>query len=94
MFYPNSLDANVFNEEFLKLCPSGDDIWFWAMMVLNKTKIYGIEKPMHILRYVNIARELSLLDETTLWDVNQSGKNDIQLQNVLKRFPEILKIIK
>ena len=94
LFYPNSLDANVFNEEFLKLCPSGDDIWFWAMMVLNKTKIYGIEKPMHILRYVNIARELSLLDETTLWDVNQSGKNDIQLQNVLKRFPEILKIIK
>lgn len=91
LFYPNSLDANVFNEElFLKLCPSGDDIWFWAMMVLNKTKIYGIEKPMPILRYVNIARELSLLDETTLWDVNQGGKNDIQLQNVLSQFPDIL----
>ena len=91
LFVPNSLNDNIFDEElFLKLCPSGDDIWFWAMAILNKTKIYAIEKPMHLLCYVNIARELGILDETTLWEINKSGKNDVQFQNVLNQFPEIL----
>ena len=93
LFYPNSISNEVFDEEFLKLTPSGDDIWFWAMMVLNKTKIYAIENPMYILCYVNIIRELNLLDEITLWEINSSGQNDLQIKNVLNRFPEILKII-
>lgn len=94
LFYPNALSDEVLDEElFLRLCPSGDDVWFWAMAVLNKTKIYSIENSLDALCYVNISRELNLLDEMTLWDVNQTGQNDIQLNNVLNRFPEILDMI-
>ncbi len=90
LFYPNSLQKEVSNEElFLKLCPTADDIWFWTMAILNKTKITGVEKPYTQLCYVNMTRELNVLDEYTLWEVNKEGNNDIQLNNILNRFPEI-----
>ena len=34
-------------------------------------------------------KELNVLDEYTLWEVNKEGNNDIQLNNILNRFPEI-----
>lgn len=95
LFYPNSLSKDVLNQElFLKICDSSDDIWFWAMMILNKTKISVVEKPMYELTYVNVARELNILNQATLWETNKSGKNDTNFINVLKQFPEIEIIIK
>ena len=39
LYPPNSLDKQVLDDElFESLCPTGDDIWFWAMSILNKTK--------------------------------------------------------
>lgn len=94
LFCPNSLSKQVFDKNlFLKLCPSGDDIWFWAMAILNKTKIKCIEKPMNLLSYVNPARDLGLLDESTLWEINKNGKNDIQFKKVINYFPEIIDIL-
>ena len=94
MYFPGALSEDIFDEEtFMDLCPSGDDIWFWAMAIRNKTKITGIDNPYNKLIYVNVVRELGLVNRFTLWNLNQSGKNDVQIKNMINRYPEILKII-
>lgn len=94
LYFPNSLYKEVLNEQlFLELCPTGDDIWFWAMAVLNKTKITVSTPPMNNLIYVNLARETGIINEFTLWESNKEGRNDIQLKNILNKFPKIMDII-
>ena len=94
LFYPNALSHLTTNESlFLKLCPSCDDVWLWAMAVINKTKITSIGNPLKSLTYINILREINVHDETTLWKDNKEGINDISIRNVLKEFPEIMEII-
>lgn len=95
LYCPDSLCDKVHDEKlFLDLCPNGDDIWFWAMAVLNKSKIVVVQKPLNDLIYINLARQRGILNEITLWSSNKDGKNDIQIQNVINQFPEILSIIK
>lgn len=95
LYFPNALCEQIFDETlFLELCPSGDDIWFWAMAVLNKTKISVIETPIDSLTYINVARESGILNDFTLWNLNKDGMNDIQMGNVISNFPKILDIIK
>ena len=95
LYFPNALSDLVFEEKlFMEFCPSTDDIWFWAMAILNKTKISPIDKPLNNLKYVNIARDLGIIDSPTLWQVNRDGNNDKQLNNIINYFPEILKTIK
>ena len=94
LFYPNSLSEIVVDENlFLELSPFGDDIWFWAMAVLNHTKIKQIDEPMNILTYINPSREIGLFDEFTLFGSNRKGRNDDQIKKVLNHFPEIIRII-
>ena len=94
LYCPNALSDSVFDESlFNKLCPTADDMWFWAMAVLNKTKITYVEKPLVRLTYVNIAQELGILNKFTLWQYNRDGYNDIQMNNIINYFPEILEII-
>lgn len=94
LYCPHALSNIVFNEQlFNELCPTADDMWFWAMAVLNRTKITCIDKPFAVLNYVNVAQEAGILDNLTLWQHNKEGYNDIQFKNILDNFPEILKII-
>lgn len=94
LYPPNSLNNSILEEDlFKKLCPSADDIWIWSMAILNKTKIKESKRPLKILKYINIARELGLLNHKTLWETNQKGANDIQFNNIITHYPEILKII-
>ena len=93
LYPPNSLHSKVFDEEsFKKLCPQADDIWFWAMAILNRTKIKCIST-FNRLIYVNIARDMGILGSKRLWDKNQDGYNDIQFNNVINEFPVIKEII-
>lgn len=95
LFPPNSLDGRALNLNlFSRLCPYGDDIWIWAMAILNKTKIKTVSNNMAILTYVNPAREAKIINESTLFSINSQGKNDDQINNIINYFPEILKIIK
>lgn len=91
LYFPNSLNEKVFDESlFLKLCPTNDKIWYWAMAVLNESKISVIgEVP---LTYINVARKIGILNESTFQ--NSDEMNDIQMRNVLNEFPKILDIIK
>lgn len=85
LYPPNVLHPDIFKGEVFKdLAPMADDIWFWAMAVLNNTKINVIKNNCKVLEYVEGTQE------DCLWATNRTGKNDEQLKNVLNRYPEIL----
>jgi len=92
LFPPHSLNEKVtYDKLFRKLCPNTDDIWFWTMAVLNKTKIKKCKKLTPYCTYVNPYKEL--FSENTLWRENSKGRNDTELSNVLKEFPNIKEIV-
>ena len=94
LYFPNALSNKVFEKNlFNEFCPTTDDIWFWAMAVLNKTKITCIDKHFNKLKYVNIAIEIGIIDTPTLWRFNRSGNNEKQFNNILEHFPEIKTIM-
>lgn len=85
LYPPNVLHPDIFKEEVFKdLAPMADDIWFWAMAVLNNTKINVIKNNCKVLEYIEGTQD------DCLWATNQTGKNDEQLKNILNRYPEIL----
>ncbi|WP_069592603.1 hypothetical protein [Methanosphaera sp. WGK6] len=92
LFPPNSLDNRVFDETLCdKLCPYADDIWFWTMAILNKTKIVVPANNIHIITYTQ--PEIDVLNnKDSLWYYNKT-KNNEQINNILDKFPEILEII-
>lgn len=90
LYPPNSLNKNIDNVEmFTELAPNGDDIWFWAMALLNNTKIYVAKHNIKNLTYVNPDRERGKNGEYTLFSKNKQGGNDTQMQQVLEAFPEL-----
>ena len=94
LFYRGFLSEKIYDEElFTELCPTVDDIWFWAMGILNGTKVSVIEKPIPNISKINLARHINILDYSNLWKENQLGRNDIQMANVLNHFNEIYDII-
>lgn len=90
LYPPNSLHPDVLNEQkFKELAPFADDIWFWAMAVLNGTKINVIKNNYAGLKYVDGTQECGL------YHMNVEGaRNDEQLANVLKEYPQIMTKIK
>ena len=83
LYPPHVLHSDIFNEEiFLKLAPLADDIFFWAVAVLNGTKITVVEN--------NIPDIMQMIEGAGLFDVNLlQGKNDEQLANIFTRYPDI-----
>ena len=95
LYPPNSLDDTVFDKKlFMSLCSTGDDIWFYAMALKKGTKIKCIPNNSHRLTYVDPAKEVNLFNSCeTLWHLNSRGQNDINLNNVFRKFPEIKELI-
>ena len=95
VLYPvNSLYKDVLNEElFTELAPKADDVWFWAMAVLNKTKTGIVKNQITDLNYVNPERERGLIDEVTLFSSNKKGGNDLQIEKVINHYPQIIEIL-
>ncbi len=88
--YKDVLDENLFKE----LTPAADDVWFWAMAVLNKTKMVVADNNIKKLTYVNPERERGLTNEVTLFSSNKKGGNDLQIEKVLNYYPQITEILK
>jgi len=86
LYPPNSLYKDILNETlFLKLTPTSDDIWFWAMAVLQGTKTNVVNENINKLTYVNIEIELGLTAGNALNKINVIlGKNDENLKNVFE----------
>ena len=96
LYPPDSLYKDALNEElFLKLSPTADDIWFWAMAVLNNTRINVIKNNIAVLHFTNIERELGLNGERILYRKNDiGGGNDKQLKNIFKYYPNLQNTLK
>ena len=73
-------------EIFMEVSLTNDDIWFWAMTVLNDTPIKIPSAAQSNLIYVDIDAQLG---EETLWSTNKTG-NDIQIRQVIERYPTLL----
>lgn len=88
LYPPNILHKDVLNKElFMKLCPTADDIWFWAMAVLNNKKINVIHKQKKFeLKYVKGSQDNNCLKMINVG----KNRNDIQLKKVFEYYPQIL----
>lgn len=91
LYPPKCFYQDVCQEKlFQKLSPTADDIWFWAMLVLNGKKIQVIKDNLPI-KYVCPEREMGLTKDRTLASVNLGlAKNDEQLKNIIVRYPDII----
>jgi glycosyltransferase involved in cell wall biosynthesis len=85
LYPPKSLHSDIIKKElFVKLAPKADDIWFWAMAVLNGTKIIVI--PDNISEVVTVERT----QDVCLFSSNvHEGGNDVQLENVVRHYPNL-----
>ncbi len=95
LYPPDCFYCDVLNEELFKsLAFNQDDIWFWAMAVLNGTKIKVCDNPIKKLIFVTPKREFRFYNEKTLGASNcLKNQNDIHLNNILEYYPEIKKRI-
>lgn len=88
LYPPRCLFQDIYNEKlFRELCPLADDIWFWAMAVLNGTRIKIIENAQPELQYVSGTQE----DCLSKINNGEQNMNDVQLAKVLQKYPEIMK---
>lgn len=93
LYPPNCLYKDVLNEEkYLECAPRHDDAWFWAMAVLNDTKINIIKNNINILTYINPERELQFNNEVTLWAANKNEGNS-QISKIIENYPQIIEIL-
>lgn len=94
LFPPKSLHEEFFNiEKYKEICFNRDDIWLWAMAVLNKTKIHIVP---HCNKDIKIINEVKKhLEDKPLWKQNVTGGlNDISINHIQQNYPHIINIIK
>lgn len=91
LYPPKALYKDTLDEElFLKLSPTNDDIWFWAMAVLNNKKINVVKNNIAKLPCINIERELGTYDEIRLSQINDDdGGNERQFKNIFNHYPNL-----
>lgn len=92
LYPPHSLYKDVLkNEIYEKYVPMADDIWFWAMAVLNGRKIANMPDCYNRLKFVNAIREYRLNDEQVLAKQNvDEDYNTMQLNALIEVYPELL----
>lgn len=84
LYPPHSLHKDVLREDlFLEIAPKVDDIWFWAMSILNNTRIRIIDNNIFDFEGVFI------VNNHTLWSDNYYGANDEALERIMQLYPII-----
>jgi len=84
LYPPNSLYKDAADSDlFMKLCPTTDDVWFWAMAVLNDTR-HGIVLNGHTKLNDIYNTEIPLSHD----NVN-GGINDKSLQALINYYPKL-----
>ena len=93
LYPPNSLNQEVLNiEKLLKLSSTQDDVWFWAMAVLNHTQIKIVDGFNTNLFTVENTQQSGLCKINCKKNIGMSGQE--ALNNILKEYPQIISIIK
>jgi len=86
LYPPHCFHKDVLKDEiFLKLCPKEDDLWFWAMAVLNQTKINVVKNNITEQILNNKATQEFALCNTNVY-LDESTK---QLEKVIECYPLI-----
>jgi hypothetical protein len=70
---------------FRRLCPDGDDVWFWWCARLAGT-------PTRKVGGVNPLFTWPGTQESSLWQVNREGGNDRMIEALSVEFPEVLSL--
>lgn len=85
LYPPHICYTDVCHEDlFMECAPSEDDLWFWAMVVMNNSKIHVIHNENSATIPVpNVNNEFALYNENSL------GRSDISLQKIISRYPMI-----
>lgn len=87
LYPPAAFGKDIFRYDvFQKVTPTNDDVWFWAMAVMNGRKICVPKDHISLLIYTDIGTQLGT---DNLWSKN-IRTNDEQIRAVLKLYPEIL----
>lgn len=96
LYPPHSLYKDVGDMALVRqLAPYADDIWFWAMSVLNGTKIKTFKGRYRKVLLVNPEREMRQTAELTLTKLNiAGGGNDKQMADVIAHYPALLEKLK
>ncbi len=83
---------------FMDLCPNADDIWFWAMCVLNNVKINSVKGN---IRYTSNSKNSNNIcniensQHNALCNINvDDGKNNEYIEKIFDYYPQLIKIIK
>ncbi|GMO48954.1 MAG: glycosyl transferase [Termitinemataceae bacterium] len=94
LYPPHSLYKDIDNVAlFTRLVPTDDDMWFWAMAVLNGTKIKTVQSPLRNV-LTNIKKELDPNYSDSLHYSNHYlGQTPIQLANIINQYPLLTKRI-
>ncbi len=90
LYPPNCFDDRVLDEEkFQNIIPTQDDVWFWAMAVLNKRKIKIVKSYSFELQTVENSQNISLCK---INNKKTNGKNSFK--TIENEFKELVSIIK
>jgi hypothetical protein len=100
LYPPKCLCEEATDKElFMKLAPYADDIWFWAMALINKEYFAGaspyiiIENGYSGKLYDVDTRQRHSGNALDNYNVRNNG-NDAQLRAVIERYPQIKEILK
>jgi hypothetical protein len=93
LYPPNTLHNEVLNiNRFKELIPTHDDIWFWAMSVLAKTKTKQVN---------GFDMSIDLIEDTQqfgLCNINKKHSEGIEAEDgfnkLIKAYPQILEILR
>lgn len=90
LYAKNFFKGDILRKDiFMELIPIADDIWFWAMAVLNGTKIKIPSNPLRHLIYVDTDMQTG---SENLYSQNKT-QNDEHLQKVFEKYPELINVL-
>ena len=95
LYPPKSLAESAQDSDiFMRISATNDDIWFWAMALINNKKI-KVTPGFDGLIFINPDRELRLADGLTLARLNVvQSANDEQLNRVIKAYPQLVVLLR
>ncbi len=96
LYPPHSLYKDCPKKElYQSLAPYADDIWFWAMTVLNNVKIKTFWGHFNKVLLVNPEREMRNTEDLTLAKINiEQNGNDKQMRQVIEYYPQLREKLK
>ncbi|MCL2261253.1 MAG: glycosyltransferase [Fibromonadales bacterium] len=89
LYPPHCLHKDVLDKNlFMKLTPKNDDVWYWAMALINGSS-YIVIKNGYSNSIIDIGAQDSALKNSNV----DEGRNDQQLLAVIENYPQLKEII-